>query len=286
MNKEQIQKIALEMLNEVDLNGRHQYIRNVDAKKLAGVSSISGLLPQDWAIPYGAKEAVKALGYFEKINGEENLEEWQKLENILNEIKGMDGKEFYKFLHEAKKAHARRSDKALEDGTIGHLWVEKFVKAKIRNQSLPELPKDWLAKPLQNFIDWSNENVDEFLLSEARLHDIDNEYCGTLDILAVVKGQLAIVDAKFANHIGIEYYLQIAGYANALMKRGIKIDKRIIVRLPKTEFLTEWDNFGYKKIKNEMEVLEVPTDLSFDIETFLHLRQVEKWWNYAKKFTK
>lgn len=286
--KEKIKKIAMQMLEEVALNGRHQYIRNIDNKKLAGVTSISGLLPQEWMIAYGAKEAVKALGYFEMIRGENQSAERERMGNIHRQIAGMNGNEFYDFLHDAKKAPQRKSDKALDDGKRGHEWVELYVKAKIRGEKLPEFPTDWLGKPLKDFVQWADKNVDEFILSEARLHDADNEYCGTLDILATVKGKLSIVDAKFANQIGIEYFLQTAGYAAALIKRGIEIQNRIIVRLPKTEFLTGWnkERFCYEKRKNEIEVLEVPTDLQFDTETFLHLRAVEKWLGYVRKFKK
>ena len=96
---------------------------------------------------------------------------------------------------------------------------------------------------------------------------------------------MTIVDFKFANQIDASYYLQLAGYVHML--KWMEIDasnwRRLIIRLPKTETLIKYEDFKYSIKDNLFEVIEAKTNLDFDIETFLHLREVGRWLNYTKK---
>ena len=286
MDTPQIRQLALKFMDEVSLDGRHQY-RDKNDKLLAGVTTVSGMLKQDWAIPYGAKEAVKALGYFEKIDGEENLAEWERLQEIQKKITDFTPFKFWDFLHESKSAYAKKSKEAKQVGTDGHQWVEDYVKAVIRQEPIPDYPKDFLEAPLKELVLWFNENVKEFILSESRLRDEKNEVAGTLDILALMNDDTyAVIDVKFANNLGVEYYLQTAEYAKMLIDNGVPVTRRILLRIPKTEYLTKFDDkkWVYVKVENKFEVHEIKTDLNFDVEAFLHLREAFKWLNYAKKY--
>jgi len=290
MNKDeklikQIHEAVLDMMDKVSFDEEnHTYTDTKTGEWLQGVSEVSSIVPKDWLSAWGAKEAVKALGYSDY---EGDIERAQEVLEIINEffIQG-DVEGYQKFLKEAKGASYRKSKEALVDGKTGHEWVEKYVKAKIRGTDLPEIPEGNLERPLKQFIEWEEKEVDYWILSEARVAYPEKKYAGTLDGLAKMKdGKLALIDFKFASHISEDYYLQTAGYQLTFEPYNIKIDERIIVRLPKTLYRDEWDkqHHQYKKVANNLEVFVVPTDYEEDKQVFLHCLPLKKWINELKK---
>jgi len=291
MNKELVKKIhdsALDMMSKVGFEeDGHTYKRLSDGKLLAGVTTVSSIIPKDWLSAWGAKEAVKALGYSDYPEDIELAREVFNKIQLLGDIREVDEgvKEYIALLKEAKGASGRKSKTALVDGKVGHSWLEAYCKAKIRGTKLPTMPLDALKRPLEQFIEWEQANVAYWILSEARVAYPEKEYAGTMDAMAMMKtDKLAIVDFKFASHISEDYYLQTAGYQHTFEPYGIKIDQRIIVRLPKTLEIEEWDkeNRKYKKIPNNIEVKIVKTPYDFDRDTFLNMLPVKKWINYVK----
>ena len=282
----------MDKVKRVDKGNSHHYERVDTGKWLAGVTTVTGLLPKDWAMGYGAKEAVKALGYFDKFKDDDHIEDWNNLIVKMNKISyPVDEKtgklievdkmpqHYFELLHEAKGAFRRKSKDATDIGQEGHDKLEEFVKAKIRKQPLPILPE--ICQP---FLKWS-ENVDEFILSEARVCNLEEDYAGTLDVLALMKsGNLAVIDFKFANNISKGWDLQLAAYAKCFSGYGIEVKERHVLRFPKEEFLKVWNKkeWCYAKKKNEFDALPYPEDMSFDYETFCHLRQAYKWINFKK----
>ena len=286
-----IQGAVLDMMSKVTFDEKkHRYTRISDGKYLAGVSSISGLIPKDFLVAWGAKEAVKQFGFFDKVDGESHEEEMKTLEAKLEELKQYDPVTFLEVLKNAKGAHARKSKDAKDIGTEGHAWCEKYVLSKIRGTKTPAIPKGELERPLKLFVEWAEANIDEWLASEARVACPEvHEFAGTLDAIAITKdGALSIIDFKFANQISEEYYLQTAGYCIPFEPYfepyKIQFNKRIILRMPKTETLLEYQpkTRTYKKVPNDFEVREVPTPYDFDKKTFLALRDTERWINYNK----
>ena len=269
----------MDKVKRVDKGNSHHYERVDTGKWLAGVTTITGLLPKDWMPAWGAKEAVKALGYFDKFKDDDHIEDWDLLKAKLIDIQNMSPDEFFKHLHEAKGAFRRKSKDATDIGQEGHDKLEEYVKASIRKQPLPILPE--ICQP---FIEWS-KNVDEFILSEARVCNLEEDYAGTLDVLALMKsGNLAVIDFKFANNISKGWDLQLAAYAKCFSGYGIEVKERHVLRFPKEEFLKVWNKkeWCYEKKKNEFDALPYPEDMSFDYETFCHLRQAYKWINFKK----
>lgn len=297
-------KVALaEMATRVTLTDEHQYIDNETGLYLQGVSSVSSIMPKDWMPAWGAKEAVKDLGYTDYVGDYgKALEVMAKIAKLHNEceafckslvseeeIKKMRNKYaglYVLILKEAKGAAFRKSKQALLDGKKGHAWLEDFVKARIANLEPKALPGNGLDRPLTQFLKWEAENVAFWIASEALVEAIEQGYAGTLDGIAVLKdGRLVLVDFKFASHLGPDYYLQTAGYAYPFEKYGITFDGRIIIRLPKTETIESWDakNFKYEMIPNNIEVLEVPSSYEADRDAFLHALPLKGWINYMKK---
>ncbi len=269
------------MMKKVKFDEENHIYTTIEGTWLQGVSEVSSIVPKDWLSAWGAKEAVKALGYSDYEGDTELAKETMKK---ISEMKTPE--EFISFLKDAKGSSARKSKEALVDGKVGHEWLEKYVKAKIRNKELPPIPKGNLERPIKQFLDWEKENIDYWILSEARVAYPDKGYAGTLDGVAVLKtGELAIIDFKFASHISEDYSLQTAGYAATFEPYGIKFDKRIIIRLPKTLEREEWDknNKKYNKVENNLEVKEVETNYELDRDTFFHCLPVKKWINLVTK---
>lgn len=283
-NKQLIDKIheaVLDMMANVKMDKKHIYTNIKTGEWYQGVSEVSSIIPKEWLSAWGAKEAVKALGYSD-YEGDTELAE-QTMKKIIN-LKTPE--EFIAMLKEAKGASFRKSKEALIDGKAGHEWLEEYVKAKIRGRELPVIPEDNLKRPLTQFVEWERENIDCWILSEAIVSSSEKKFAGTLDGLAMMKtGKLAIIDFKFASHISEDYYLQTAGYKYPFEKYEIDIQDRIIVRLPKTIEMDEWDEKTrtYKKVENVIEVYVVPTDYKLDIDTFFHCLPVKQWINLMLK---
>lgn len=282
MNKTEIinkiQSAIIEMMAKVKFTANGHTYQDIETGEwLQGVSTVSSIIPKDWLAAWGAKEAVKALGY------SDYPEDTQLAAETLDKIQGLSTVEQYiALLKEAKGASFRKSKTALVDGKKGHEWLEDYVLARIRGKMVPNIPEGTLRRPITQFLEWQEKNVDYWILSEARVAYPEKKYAGTLDAMAMMKtGRLALVDFKFASHISEDYYLQTAGYQATFEPYEIKIDDRIIVRLPKTLTKEEWDkeNHKYKIIENNLEVKIVETDYEMDRDVFFHALPLKKWIN-------
>lgn len=178
----------------------------------------------------------------------------------------------------------RKSDKAKDIGTQAHEYLEKYIKAVMRNEKIPSIPKmgEFIEKGIREFIDMTKDW--EFVLSEARIGrpQMPYEYAGTLDCLAIIKGIPHIIDFKFADNVSETWKLQTSAYAKPFEDYGINIQERIVFRFPKSEWIKKWDTKkrAYKKIQNKLEIIKYNSgDLDFDFETFCHFRQTAKWIN-------
>lgn len=304
-----IRNAILDMMAKVKFDEEnHLYTSTEDGKWLQGVSTVASIVPKEWLSAWGAKEAVKALGFSDFEGDTEVAEQVFKQIVVLetdyeHAIQGdaQDGipfaesepkrrseklSKYQAILKEAKGASTRKSKAALVDGKAGHEWLENWVKASIRNKKLPNLPGGELDRPLSQFVDWAEREVDEWVLSEARVAYPEKGYAGTLDALAIMKsGNSAIVDFKFASHISEDYFLQTAGYQAAFEPYQIQIDERWIIRLPKTLEIQEWDKKTkkYNMVENTIEAYRVETPYEWDREVFFNALPVKRWINEAIK---
>ena len=281
-----IRNAALDMMSKVkfiDEHGEHRY-ETMGGTWLQGVSTVSQIVPKEWLAPWGAKEAVKALGYSD-YEGDTELAK-ETMEKI-SKIKTPE--EFIKLLKEVKGASRTKNKEALIDGTTGHAWLEDYIKALMRKEPAPAFPDGLLERPTKQFVEWAGANVSNWILSEAKVADIKMGYAGTLDAVAIMKdGKLALVDFKFASHLSEDYYLQTAGYQATFEPYDIHFDERILIRLPKTLEREEWNKEKrcYEKIPNNIEVEIVPTDYEMDKNTFYHCLPVKMWINKVATYKK
>lgn len=283
----QIRDAIKDMMSKVDFHEelilpsgakkKHLYVRKEDGAWLQGVSSVSEIVPKPWLAAWGGKEAVKFLGYSDYEEDTENAEK------MYRKILGLNIDEYVKLLKEAKGAAFRKSKEALVDGKKGHDWLEEYVLAKIRGNELPRVPKKGnLERPIKQFLDWEKENIKEWVASEAIVAYPEKGYAGKLDAIAILKdNRLALVDFKFASKVSPDYYLQLAGYAATFEPYGIKFDTRIILRLPKTLEMDEWDpkTRKYNKVENTLEEHRVGTGYEEDRDVFFNCLPMKKWVN-------
>jgi len=151
--KDKIQSAIAHMKTKVERDSKHIYRDSITGEMYAGVSSVSSIVPKDWLAAWGAKEAVKALGYTD-------YPDTKVAEEVLLKIKGSTLNQYLAILKDAKGASSRKSKKALVDGTRGHKWLEDFVQARTNGQALSVIAGDPLERPIKQFLEWESANVD------------------------------------------------------------------------------------------------------------------------------
>lgn len=279
--KERILDVIKDMSMKIERDSKHIYRNPETGDMYQGVSTVSSIIPKDWLAQWGAKEAVKFLGYSDYEDYELANQVWQSIKDCK------DVKAYIKILHEAKGASSRKSKKAMVDGTKGHAWLETYVLARINDSMpIPTIPTDTLQRPIEQFLEWESKEVDYWIASEALVVRPDKFYAGQLDAIYMSKkGELTLCDFKFASHISEEYYLQTGGYAATFEPYGISFDKRAIIRLPKTLEQEEWNpnTFKYTKVPNNIEFKVIPTRYEADRDAFFHALPVKGWINYVLK---
>jgi len=290
MQKEQFIKVIKnavdKMAEEVVFDTKkHQYSRKSDGVILQGVSTVSNIVPKSWLSAWGGKECSKFLGFTDYPDNKEDIE---KAEKMLEKIKGMDLEQYLALLKQAKGGAFRKSKDAMADGTKGHKILEDWIKAKIEGIEPPELPLEdsMLLRPINQFIEWEEKNVEYWILSEALVASPDQFYAGTMDGLALMKsGKLAVIDFKFASVISEDSILQVAGYQQCFENVGIDVDQRIIIRLPKTLEKDEYDKKTrtYSKVANDLEVKILDEGYEEDRDVFLACLPLKSWINRITK---
>jgi hypothetical protein len=173
------------------------------------------------------------------------------------------------------KAHKRENEKALEVGSQAHTLIEWASRRAIGQVVGPE-PKvrDEALWPYMAWEDWVKTHKVRPVAIEQVVWSNEYGYAGTMDLLAEVDGELALVDYKTGKAIYEESFLQNVAYQVALAEMGHGTPKRgYIVRLPK---LTSDPAF---------EVVEVPP-VSELFPVFLNVCQVWKWWWAADQRSK
>ncbi len=200
--------------------GRHSYSAEVDGKvfkKIPSVTGITGVLNKPalvfWAAEIGAEAAEGLL-----IPGMK-IDELNRAE-IVQAIKA---------------AHWIRRDTTADVGTAVHEWIESYIDASF---GLCEAPvpaeNEHIRNSIDQFLEWETKNDVEWLVSEQKVYSRKDNYAGTLDAEAMVRGKFSLVDLKTGSGIYPEMYMQVAAYARAREEEdGRKHDQLCILRIPR-----------------------------------------------------
>lgn len=248
--KLKLRNIAIEFLDD-----GHTY--TLGGQLIPGTTTIlKSLGGKEYLIGWAAKEAV---GY---------------LADKQDKIKELSPEEYTALLQEAKSSFRRKSKEASDIGSVVHEYLEKYVKAKIAGEELKDvLPdNDKVKNSFMAFLAWESEHKVEWLASELILASPTHLFGGTIDWVAKVDNVLTLGDFKTSNQISEEYALQLAAYHILLDENLLDGEERpaqrYILRIPKGG--------------EEFETQRVDTDLKFDMETFLRLRETHKWRVYIE----
>src|SRR3990167_2051651 len=226
------------------------YTSKKDGKLWPGTTTIVSLLDKPFLVSWAAKEV------------------WKALTGKYKQVAAMQEDVYEAFILEAKMAYRRKATEAKDSGTLAHDFIEKWIDSKIIGGGFAEELHDPKAlNAVEEFKKWEIAHQITWLASELVVGSQVHEFGGKLDALAIVDGVPSIIDFKTSNQISKDYFLQTAAYEIALEEMGIKVWQRVILRIPKDGSV--------------FEALVVPTPLDLDRQTFLSLRQIQRWVSYV-----
>lgn len=167
----------------------HRY--EVDGEKVISVTSITGIINKPallyWAVGLAKNHLLELLESGQAV----------KTEDVL----------------EAVGLHKQKKEEAADKGTKIHTWAEEYINALLREEPLPDLPKDdQLANGAMAFMKWISENNVVLDESERLVYSKKYKYAGMADCIGWVDGKKALIDFKTGKAIYNEMRYQVAGY--------------------------------------------------------------------------
>ena len=140
----------------------------------------------------------------------------------LDGIKALDPESYLERLDSAYKAHNEKKKDSAEAGTDMHAELEKYVKSCLdTNEGRPLAHSVGETPQVSAFVDWSIENVEKFLFSEAHTYSETHWLGGIVDAGAIMRtGRTAILDFKSSKDAYYSQMVQIAGYALQIEENG------------------------------------------------------------------
>jgi len=205
----------------------NQHVHTLDGKPLFGTSTVlNGLSkPLTW---WAAGLAVGYLGWTPiRIPGTRKfapkLERLEAVKEKFAKIQAMTPEEFLMCLDEAYYAHSKTLKEKAETGTDMHYELEQYVKACINmNDGKPLSGFAHAHHAVQIFANWAEENINEFIVSEAYCYSERLWTGGIVDVVYFDKNNdVVIFDFKSAKDAYLSHFLQDAGYHIAIEENGI-----------------------------------------------------------------
>lgn len=186
----------------VRLDDRHCYW--VDGRRVPGVSSIRKVLdaPQldEWKVRVQVEGTARAALANPRLDHEPEGEYVARLVRIA----------------QREYEHQRISDEAASIGTQVHKLIEHETRLMLGEPTeRPEVSED-AEFTFAGWREWAEASDYQPIVAEARVYHQQLRYAGTIDVLAMVRGRLTLLDAKPSATIYPDRRLQLAGYAMAL----------------------------------------------------------------------
>ena len=215
-------------------NGRHDTVRGrfyeVNGQRLPSVTSILSVLSKPALIAWSAKveremviaESFEQHNFLMTENTEVGSTKWALM---LQERLGKE------------RAHRKVLRQAGEIGSQAHAMIEWTLRNMMCEKQGPSPSIG--EKATWAFIQWlkwkDSVKLKPLLIEKTVVSHVFG-YAGTMDLLAEVNGELAVVDWKTGKAIYPEAFLQNAAYRMATLEMNLgKPVKGLIVRLPKVE---------------------------------------------------
>ena len=167
--------------------------------------------------------------------------------------------------NDGRFAHRRKKEEAADIGSIAHAWVEQLLRGGVAASPIEPRAKSCCDAAVA----WLSKYLPHGLAFERKIYSRRYGFAGTLDKIAVIDGQLCLIDWKTGNAVYPEHRLQTAAYAAAYTEEtGQEIKKRWIVRLGKTD--------------GKFEAHEITDGLRSDFATFLAAKEIWTWQQAQK----
>lgn len=173
--------------------------------KYASVTALTGLLPKN--LVWWAGNAVADCAFHEQ-------DKWRKMEEVTygrTTYTGRDARYQY-----VRRAHERIKESAADVGTEVH----RFVEAMNLGKPTPTWPLPVKAR-MTHFARFVERHKPDVMAAETKVYHRSDRggpschYAGTLDMIARIDGEVAVVDIKTGKSVWPEAALQINAYAYA-----------------------------------------------------------------------
>lgn len=220
---------------------KHSY--TLDGELLPGVTTVLGTLSKPALIQWAANMACDYI--------KENSSGGGVMDYLVTEAT----------LKEARTAHAKKRDKAADQGTDVHAEIEGIIKTALGSGGkIVDTPV--VNNQAKLFIDWAKTNDVTFYESEKKLYSPTHKFAGTVDFTCSMNGKRLVGDIKTTSGIyDLSPFLQVAAYRICLEEMGEPAyDGGVIIRLGKDGSFEEFYRY----------------DAGDDMDTFLALLKVYK----------
>lgn len=249
-------------LKAVFNNDKHEYwIKDEEGgvpefERMPGPTTALGVLDKPMLVPWASKEAVKAMGWYERemwtpdgyvpVSEEEQALGYNRMVSIMERTKTMTPDEYWHALKQAKSAHTRKKEASADNGTLVHGWVEQFCKGE--NPKMPTLPL--VVKGVEAWLRWIDTAGDvKFTLSEQKIYSRKHRYAGTLDFACTINGVPVMGDLKTSNFFSPHMFYQVSAYQMARLEEfpDEHYEKQVIVRCGKDGALEVIESSTYEE---------------------------------------
>jgi hypothetical protein len=214
----------------ITLSKNHRY--RLDGKWMPNVTTIIRVMDaprlDEWKVEVQVEGTAKAAHANPPVFGED-LDSYVKRLVVL-------GAQRYE--------HERLSREAADIGKHVHKLIEWEVRRMLGEQTARPEVQDEALFVFAGWREWAARVGFKPLMAEVRLANRTDGYCGTADLLALIDGQLSVIDWKTSAAIYPEMRLQSAAYRMALRSYGWPELDGYVVRLPKDGGDIHMENLG------------------------------------------
>lgn len=205
-----------------------------DGTEFHGITSKLKVINKAALIDWAAKQertlvTTASVELYERIrNGmrTETIQEWLGRADYLMQLEQEIGKE---------RAHQRIKQQEGDIGKQAHKLIEYQLRKALR-QKVGKEPQvsDKAMLAAMAFEEWARDVNLKPLHMEQMVYSRRLKTAGTTDLVAYVRGELAVVDLKRTKAVYAEMFLQVVFYQLALAHMGHgRARKGIIIRVPK-----------------------------------------------------
>lgn len=191
-----------------------KHLHELDGRPLIGTKTALSVIAKP--LTYWASGlAVERLGW-KNPKKNPSAECMAYAQEKLDEIRKMSLGEYVKLLNSAYRAHATKLKSSAVAGVDLHGLIEEFICGRLRGAGV--LLPDPLIKP---FVDWSDNNVKQFLFSELNCYSRILHVGGIADFgYEDMEGKYVLGDIKSSREAYFSQWAQLGGYDIQIGENG------------------------------------------------------------------